>query len=160
MAAQVRVADQLALPPASAAGAVLGGDRIVAVILPDLAELVASNLAIDGGAMAAKLGRDLRDRQLGPQQSKERAPLLESEVAVGAFHPRRPPKPLPGLGSRTSKWNAPRIYCGSAKMGYGKLGQSWTSAVCLLAQDLLDARDRAVDGLLGADAVGGNALDG
>ena len=80
MAAQARVADELALSPASAPGAVLGGDGIVAAVLPYLTELVAGDLAVDGRAVAAELGRDLLDRQLGAQQAEERTAFLEGEM--------------------------------------------------------------------------------
>jgi hypothetical protein len=87
MAAQVCVADELALPAATAPGAVLGGDRVISAILSHLAELVAGDLAVDGGAVAAELGRDLLDRQLGLEQSEEGMALLQGEVSVAAFHP-------------------------------------------------------------------------
>ncbi len=77
MGAQAWVPDELALPAATAPGAVLGGDGVVAVVLLDLAELVAGDLAVDGGAVAAELACDLLDRQLGVQKPEERAPLLE-----------------------------------------------------------------------------------
>ena len=96
MAAQARVPDELALPAASVPGAVLGGDGIVAAVLPDLAELVAGDLAVDGRAVAAELGRDLLDRQLGAQQAEERAAFLEGEMVVGAFHPKRTRSKRPG----------------------------------------------------------------
>ena len=119
MAAQVRVADQLALPATSTPGVVLGSDGVVAAVLLHLAELVAGDLAVDGGAVAAELGRDLLDRQLGIEQPEECTALLQGEVSVAAFHPGLPPKPLLGLGSRTSEWNAPAYIRRSDKRIYG-----------------------------------------
>jgi hypothetical protein len=82
MGAQLCVTDQLALPPASTAGVVLGGDGVVAAVLLHLAELVAGDLAVDGGAVAAELGRDLLDRQLGIEQPEECTALLQGDRAV------------------------------------------------------------------------------
>src|SRR6187397_1436062 len=107
MATQARVADKLALSAATAPGAVLGSDRVISAILSHLAELVAGDLAVDGGAVAAELACDLLDRQLGVHEPEERATLLQRKMPVRTFHPEPPPKPLPGLGSRTSEWNAP-----------------------------------------------------
>ena len=112
MAAQACVPDELALPAATAPGAVLGGDGVVAAILLHLAELVAGDLAVDGGAVAAELACDLLDRQLGIEQPEERAPLLQGEVPIGPVHPASPPKLLESRDCRTSEWNAPAYtYC-------------------------------------------------
>src|SRR5215207_752576 len=108
MTAQAWIPDELALPTASAPGAVLGGDGIVAAVLLHLAELVAGDLAVDGRAVPTELACDLLHRQLGIEQPEECTALLQGEVSVAAFHPRPHPKPLSGLGSRTSEWNAPR----------------------------------------------------
>src|SRR5215212_5461250 len=90
MAAQAWVPDELALPAAPAPGAVLGGDGVVAAVLLHLAELVAGDLAVDGGTVPAELACDLLDRQLGIEQAEERAPLFEGEVPIGPIHAASP----------------------------------------------------------------------
>src|SRR5688572_29374486 len=75
---------------ATSPSAVLGGDGVVSAVLLHLAELVAGDLAVDGGAVPAELACDLVDRQLGVEQAEERAPLLEGEVPIGSVHAASP----------------------------------------------------------------------
>src|SRR5215207_5681776 len=90
MTAQAWIPDELATATATAPGADLGGDGLVAAILLHLAELVAGDLAVDGGAVAAELACDLLDRQLGIEQPEECTALLQGEVSVGPVHAASP----------------------------------------------------------------------
>jgi len=74
---------QLAPPLAALPSAILRGEREVPGISPLLAEVVAADFAMDGGAVPAELSGDGSDRHLGVQQAENRAPLVEIELVVG-----------------------------------------------------------------------------
>ena len=73
-------------PLAALLGVVLCREWVVSGIFPLLAEVVAADFAMDGGAVAAQLLGNLRHRYLGVQQAKDRAALVESELPVGSRH--------------------------------------------------------------------------
>jgi hypothetical protein len=61
------------------------GGRVAAAALPHVPEPAAADLASDGRAVPAEPGGDPPDRAAGPHQAGEGAPLVEVELAVGAF---------------------------------------------------------------------------
>ena len=101
---------QLAQPLAALPGAILRGEREVSGIFPLLAEVVAADFAMDGGAVPAELLGDGGDRHLGVQQAEDRAALVEIELPIGSGHEGTPScKLLQNLQSRTSRWKPPRL---------------------------------------------------
>ena len=83
MLAQARVLDQLMPLFLAPPGGVLGGDQEVAAIFVHVAEQVAAELAMDGGAVTTELVDDLGDQDLGVQKAEDGAACLKGEVAVG-----------------------------------------------------------------------------
>src|SRR3954447_8674637 len=83
---QLGILDQLPPPLPALPGAIIGRARIVPAVLLHLAEQVASDLTVDGGAMAAELLCDPVDRDLGAEQAEDGATFLEGQLAVGAGH--------------------------------------------------------------------------
>ena len=101
---QAVVGGQLAAPLATPAGQVLGGQREVAAeAAVAVAEAVAPELAVDGGAMPAEPLGDLAHGSAGFHEAEQGAPLVEVELAVGSRHRRLPGKPPRRLGIRTSR---------------------------------------------------------
>jgi hypothetical protein len=71
------VGGQLAAAPPAPIGEILCGQREVAAeAAVALAEAVATELTVDGGAVPAEAGRDLADRAAGLDEAEEGAPLV------------------------------------------------------------------------------------